>query len=138
MLNTYIKNRGTTKTIIHENNHNKVNTINWDADYDGETAHISLDSNVNGRKDHYNIELDNEDLANLLNIPTINHDNIEYPLYIRGELVMYNSDFIKYKDSYNNPRNLVAGAINSKNKDKNNTKKNITGGKKIHKKTIQM
>ena len=43
MLNTFIKNRGTTKTIIHNNNDNNVNEINWDADYDGDVANISMD-----------------------------------------------------------------------------------------------
>jgi hypothetical protein len=72
MLNTYIKNRGTTQMLVRNNNKNKFNEINWDADYDGEIANISLDSISNGHKNHYNIQLDNEDLANLLNIPTVN------------------------------------------------------------------
>ncbi len=100
MLNTYIKNRGMTKTIFHNNNINKINQVNWDADYDGETAKILIDSNTNGKHNHYNISLNNEDLANLLNIngvnmpihkrlemdfrePMINHQDyfIELPLY---------------------------------------------------------
>jgi hypothetical protein len=72
MLNTYVKNKGTTQILVRNNNKNKFNEINWDADYDGETANISLDSISNGHKNHYNIQLDNEDLANLLNIPTVN------------------------------------------------------------------
>ena len=42
MLDTYIKNRGSTKTIIHDNNKNNVNVIKWDADYDGKEANIYL------------------------------------------------------------------------------------------------
>ena len=38
-------------------------------------------------------------------------------VYIRGELVMDNITFEKYKNRYNNPRNLVAGIINSKERD---------------------
>ena len=72
MLNTYVKNRGTTQMLIRNNNTNKFNELNWDADYDGDSAHISLDSTINGRTNHYNIELDNEDLANLLNVPSVN------------------------------------------------------------------
>ena len=34
MLNTFIKNKGYTKTIIHDNNNNRVNELDWDADYD--------------------------------------------------------------------------------------------------------
>jgi hypothetical protein len=73
MLNTYIKNRGSTKTIVHTNNKNKVNEISWDADYDGENANISIDLNDNGNQTkHYDIQLDNKNLAEILNIPSVN------------------------------------------------------------------
>jgi hypothetical protein len=72
MLNTYIKNRGMTKTIIHDNNHNHINQINWDADYDGDMANISIDADSNGKSKHFEIKLDNNDLANLLNIQSVN------------------------------------------------------------------
>jgi hypothetical protein len=71
MLNTYIKNQGITKTIYHNNNDNHINQINWDADYDGDIANISINTNTDGRRNHYDIKLDNEDLANLLNIQSI-------------------------------------------------------------------
>jgi hypothetical protein len=71
MLDTYIKNRGATKTIIHNNNHNKVNEINWDADYDGNIANISVDLNSDGKINHYNVKLDNYDLAKILNIDSV-------------------------------------------------------------------
>jgi hypothetical protein len=71
MLDTYIKNRGVTKTIIHDNNHNSINEINWDADYDGNVANISIDLTDNGRHGHYNVTLDNNDLANILNVPSV-------------------------------------------------------------------
>jgi len=74
MLNTYIQNSGLTQTIIHNNNNkrNEFNEIKWDAEYDGKQANISLDSNSNGKKKHYNFSLDNQDLANLLNVPSVN------------------------------------------------------------------
>lgn len=72
MLNTYIKNIGTTKTIVLDNNSNHINEINWDADYNGEIAKISIDSNSNGESEHFDIKLDNNDLANLLNIQSVN------------------------------------------------------------------
>jgi hypothetical protein len=72
MLNTYIKNRGTTKTIIRDKNHNHINELNWGADYDGDVANISLDTTSNGKTEHFDIKLDNDDLANLLNIPSVN------------------------------------------------------------------
>ena len=71
MLNTYIKNRGLTQTIVHTNNHDQFNELNWDANYDGNLANISVMSNMDGNKKHYNVTLDNEDLANMLNVPSI-------------------------------------------------------------------
>ena len=61
-----------TKTIILDNNHNHINQINWDADYDGDMANISIDSDSNGKSKHFEIKLDNNDLANLLNIQSVN------------------------------------------------------------------
>jgi hypothetical protein len=72
MLNTYIKNRGITQTLVNNNNQPQFNQINWDADYDGQIANISVTSAIDGNKKHYDIKLDNEDLANMLNIPSIN------------------------------------------------------------------
>jgi hypothetical protein len=72
MLDTYIKNRGTTKTIIHNNNHNNVKEMKWDADYDGDIAKLSLDLKNNGKTKHYNIKLDNYDLAKIFNIDSVN------------------------------------------------------------------
>jgi hypothetical protein len=72
MLNTYIKKQGITQTIVHDNDHNHFNQVNWDADYDGNTANISVNSNTDGKRDKFNISLDNEDLANILNIPSVN------------------------------------------------------------------
>ena len=71
MLDTYIKNRGMTKTIIHNNNHNTINETNWDADYDGDVANVSLDLSKNGRNKHLDFKLTNDDLANLLTIPSV-------------------------------------------------------------------
>ena len=71
MLDTYIKNRGTTKTIIHKNNHNTVNETKWDADYDGSIANVSLDLSKNGRNKHLDFKLSNNDLANMLSIPSV-------------------------------------------------------------------
>ena len=72
MLDTYIKNRGSTKTIIHDNNQNNINQINWDADYDGQNANISLDLTNNGKSGHYDIKLNNDDLAKMLNFDSVN------------------------------------------------------------------
>ena len=71
MLNTYIKNSGATQSFIHNNNKNKFSEMNWDSDYDGNVANILVNSNNNGKRRQYNISLDNNDLANLLNVPSV-------------------------------------------------------------------
>lgn len=71
MLDTYIKNRGMTKTIIHNNNRNTVNETKWDTDYDGAVANVSLDLSNNGKNQHLNFKLTNDDLANMLSIPSV-------------------------------------------------------------------
>ena len=69
MLNTYIKNRGITQKLI--NNQKLLNKINWDVDYDGQKDNISFTSDTDCNKNHLDIQLDNEDLANMLNIPSV-------------------------------------------------------------------
>jgi hypothetical protein len=59
--------------------------LKWDADYDGDNANIMLTSTTDGKKKQIGIQLDNNDLANLLNIPSVN-----MPLHRR-----LNDDFIK-------------------------------------------
>lgn len=90
MLDTYIKNRGMTKTIIHNNNHNTINEANWDADYDGSVANISLDLSKNGKNNHFDFQLNNNDLANILTIPSVSQ-----PIHKRLKM-----DF-KKPDSFN-------------------------------------
>ena len=96
MLNTFIKNRGTTKTIIHDNNKNNVNEINWDADYDGNVANISLDLTNNGNVNHLNLKLDNDDLANILNI-----NSVKMPIHKRLEKDFKKTRFHKDPSMYN-------------------------------------
>lgn len=73
MATTYIKNKGISQTVFHDNHHNQLkNEIKWNAKYDGERANINLAMNDNGKKNKYRVQLNNEDLANLLSIPAVN------------------------------------------------------------------
>lgn len=72
MLNTYIKSRGISETIIRNNNRNHFNKINWDSDYDGNVANLSINSNTDGKNEYFNVTLDNNDLADMLNVPSVN------------------------------------------------------------------
>ena len=88
MLNTYIQNRGQTQTILHHNRRSRVNEIKWDANYDGETANISVSSNTDGVKQHYDFKLDNQDLETMLNIPSV-----DIPLHNRLQRDFVDSAF---------------------------------------------
>jgi hypothetical protein len=72
MLNTYIKNVGSTKTIIGNRCQNHVEKIDWNANYDGDRAKVLVNMNSDGNKERYHLTLDNADLANLLNIDSVN------------------------------------------------------------------
>jgi len=75
MPRTYIKNKGTTTFISSVPGSNcsgndNYNKIDWNIDYDGKRADIELDINSNGTPRHLYLDLTNEDLANILNIPS--------------------------------------------------------------------
>jgi hypothetical protein len=72
MLNTYIKNVGSTQTMIGNRCQNHIEEVNWNADYDGNEANILIRTNNDGNKHKYHFNLDNDDLANLLNIDSVN------------------------------------------------------------------
>ena len=69
-----IANKGSTKTKIYNNNEYKSNDIKWDAKYDGKKADINLDVNNNGEKKHLHFNLTNDELAQILNIPSVGED----------------------------------------------------------------
>jgi len=71
-MTTYIKNKGVTQTVFSNNNHKTRNEIKWNAAYDGDHANIKVDLNDNGKKNKYRMQLNNQDLANLLSIPSVN------------------------------------------------------------------
>jgi hypothetical protein len=72
MIETYIKNKGMSRSFFQDNNERKTNALNWDTDYDGNVANISLHLNNNGTHKNYSFSLDNDDLANMLNIDSVN------------------------------------------------------------------
>lgn len=71
-MDAYIQNKGIMETLVHNQGHNSISKVGWDADYDGEYANISLGINHDGKIDQYEIQLDNEDLEQLLSVPSVN------------------------------------------------------------------
>lgn len=91
---TYIKNKGTTQTVFSNNNHKTKNEIKWNASYDGNRANIKVNLNENGEKNKYRLQLNNQDLANLLSIPSVNK-----PLHARlQEDFLSDFDFLDEED----------------------------------------
>jgi hypothetical protein len=71
--NTFIKNKGITQTYIYNKNNNKGIASEIDWDYDGKQANISVNLQSNtGDEQHYDIKLDNNDLAQILSMPSVN------------------------------------------------------------------
>jgi len=71
----YIKNMGSTQTFIKvPYEREKYYDINWNANYDGEQANIRLNIDDNGDNAEIMAKLDNNDLARLLNVPSIRGD----------------------------------------------------------------
>jgi hypothetical protein len=69
---TYIKTMGSAKAYIQHGTQRDAKEVSWDVDYNGDNADIDLDIGSNGEMTHYKAVLSNEDLANLLNIPSVN------------------------------------------------------------------
>jgi hypothetical protein len=139
--NTFIKNKGITQTYTYNKQHNKLNAseIDWDAEYDGKQANISINlQELDGDKQHYDIQLDNRDLAQILSIPSINvpidkrllHDF--KPHRKNKHKSMSNSSFYTHVSSPNIHSNLVL-PIDVVRRDKK-TKRRLSGGKKKSKK----
>ena len=61
---------GMNQSFVNINGKKKYKNLKWNADYNGEVANVYLKSNNNGRKNIYNFMLDNNDLANMLNVNT--------------------------------------------------------------------
>ena len=72
MEDIYIQNKGITKTFIHNNGKNSMNEMDWNANYDGNIANIQMEINNNGKTNNFDFQLDNNDLEEMLSIPSVN------------------------------------------------------------------
>lgn len=107
---SYIQNYGFTKTLLQDNNNNRLhNEIKWQGDYDGKIANIDLDVNDNGNKKLVNIQLDNNDIRHLFGVQPV-----EEPLEKR--LV---KDFL-----YNTNKPMTLSLIKKKSRRHRKSKKN--------------
>ena len=66
----YMKTKGVGKIYTQTGNERHSMEASWDVDYDGEEMDMNVDIVQDGKKEHIHQKLDNEDLAQLLNLPT--------------------------------------------------------------------
>jgi len=71
MLNTYIKNCGSTPALMANNCNAHVEEYAINTNYDGNRAKVLINLNLDGNRKMYHYTLDNADLANMLNINSI-------------------------------------------------------------------
>ena len=71
----YITNKGNTQTKLYNNN-NLMNEkdLKWDAKYDGNIAKLNLEMDNDGEKKKLYMKFNNEDLAEILNVPSVGED----------------------------------------------------------------
>ena len=67
-----IQNKGMSQTISSVNGKQHMDEITWDAEFDGKNADVSFDLMKDGKTGHFNVQLDNNALAKMLNIKTVN------------------------------------------------------------------
>jgi len=75
-MNTYIQKYGYTNTSIYNNN--KINTQSLEllGNYDGNIANIDMKFNNNNNPKSFTFQLDNQDIIELLNMPS-HHNSLE-------------------------------------------------------------
>jgi len=71
-MTTHFITKGSTQTILQNNNHKESSQMQWNADYNGNIANIHVNTNTNGKKQKYQMKFTNKDLADILSIPSIN------------------------------------------------------------------
>jgi hypothetical protein len=110
-----LKNTGITQTIINSDNNNpSVSEIQWNANYDGENAIIKINTMDNGKEHKYKLRLDNNDLAKILSIPSVNmpiDKRLEQELFVKNHHIDVppSQSISKYDDVINNIRYIRNG-----------------------------
>ena len=70
-MQSYIENKGITKTTINNHGNKDENEIKWKANYDGKNADIKVNFSKNCKKNKMHLQLNNNDLASILGIRPI-------------------------------------------------------------------
>lgn len=117
MKKQYIKSYGVSNNFIKKSDNDDlyINKLKWVGKYDGKKADIDLDINNNGQKEHYDIELDNDEIKRLLNV-----HSIDKPLEDRllEDYLSKPTEQIDELISYKIPTSVSASASKSRTKSK--------------------
>ena len=132
-MRPYIQNYGMAQIYTNKNNKKYTSETKWKGVYDGNIAKLDVYTNDNREKNHFNIEMTNTDLLDILNMAHID-EPIEKRLhndflvdhkspFVLKNLINYNSN--ANKNTIKNVKRRVQKKNNGKNgKDnKNHTKK---------------
>tara|TARA_B100001989_G_scaffold253356_1_gene240390 strand:+ start:7710 stop:8345 length:636 start_codon:yes stop_codon:yes gene_type:complete len=71
MSKIYMKSQGQQYSSSINNGEEQVNSVNWDANYDGDKAVVNVDSNIDGKKKREKKVLTNKDLDAMFSIPAV-------------------------------------------------------------------
>jgi hypothetical protein len=68
-----VTNHGFNQTVTINGDHqiNNISKISWDANYNGQNGNMALDISKNGHNKHIDVKFNNEDLAEILNVPSV-------------------------------------------------------------------
>ena len=128
MLGGYVdvKNRGFNETISSNNNKTNVSKIRWDANYNGNHGNMTLDLSRNGRKKHIDVAFDNQDLAEILNVPAV---NLSLERRLKRDFLRENNktrrNHYNYNNNYDKP--MIIEIVRQPSKNTNtNTNTNTT------------
>ena len=95
-----VSSKGLTRTTIqHNNDQRNINEMNWEAKFDGSVANVSLSVNNNGKKTHNEFKLTNDNLADILSVPSINA-SLDQRLLKDFQLIKPKNTTNKNKDFY--------------------------------------
>jgi len=121
MKKQYIKSYGVSNNFIKRSDNDDlyINKLKWVGKYDGKKADIDLDINNNGEKQHYDIELDNDEIKRLLNV-----HSIDKPLEDRllEDYLSKPTEQIDELISYKLPTSVSASASKSKSRSRSSAK----------------
>jgi len=65
--------QGFTKTIMSNGSIKDKRDMEWNSMYDGKKADLNLMTNLNGKKQKYHIQMNNQEIEQLLSQPSVKH-----------------------------------------------------------------